>query len=266
VDFQNNQTKMGLRLAVLALALSGVAAFVPSSVSRAPTQLAETKEDLIADAAGRNNAFLGASIGFWDPIGLSDFSFWGKGEEATVGFLRHAEIKHGRVAMAAFIGYIAQSTPFVSGEHTTLPYKGYIANLPPPAQWDNMPGIAKLQILVLIGALESYGEGAASNGAYQHYTKGGKPGYFPPIQGLRPEFVFDLYDPFKWFPEKTEAQLARGREVEINNGRLAQFGIFSFVSEATVPGSVPPLTGLIAPYSGNVMIPFEGDFSLNPFN
>ena len=39
-----DQTKMGLRLAVLALALSGVAAFVPSSVSRAPTQLAETKE------------------------------------------------------------------------------------------------------------------------------------------------------------------------------------------------------------------------------
>jgi hypothetical protein len=61
------------------------------------------------------------------PVALAnvqDFSFWGKGEEATVGFLRHAEIKHGRVAMAAFIGYIAQSTPFVSGEHTTLPYKG----------------------------------------------------------------------------------------------------------------------------------------------
>ena len=75
---------------------------------------------------------------------------------------------------------------------TSRARSSYIANLPPPAQWDNMPGIAKLQILVLIGALESYGEGAASNGAYQHYTKGGKPGYFPPIQGLRPEFVFDL--------------------------------------------------------------------------
>jgi hypothetical protein len=29
-----------------------------------------------------------------------------------------------------------------------------------------------------------------------------------------------------------------------------------------VPGSVPSLTGLIAPYSGNVMIPFEGDFTV----
>tara|TARA_B110001452_G_scaffold253874_1_gene244963 strand:+ start:105 stop:467 length:363 start_codon:yes stop_codon:yes gene_type:complete len=34
-------------------------------------------------------------MGFWDPLGLADKDFWGQGNEATIGFLRHAEIKHG---------------------------------------------------------------------------------------------------------------------------------------------------------------------------
>ena len=54
----------------------------------------------------------------------------------------------------------------------------------------------------------------------------------------------------------------RGRQVEINNGRLAMLGIFSFLAESKAPGAVPPLTGLIPEYSGNYMVPFEGDFSI----
>jgi len=33
-------------------------------------------------------------------------------------------------------------------------------------------------------------------------------------------------------------------------------GLFGFISEAKVPGSVPALTGIIKPYAGDVMKPF----------
>ena len=63
---------------------------------------------------------------------------------------------------------------------------------------------------------------------------------------------------------KTEEQKARGRLVELNNGRLAMIGLFGFVAEAQVPGSVPFLKGVIAPYAGDVMAPLtENAFTLN---
>ena len=249
----------------------------------------------MADLAEANPDFLGQSLGLWDPLGAPprppipgragrarfppisrpneprarllppahpvpplgclSLDFWTLGNEATIGYLRHAEIKHGRVAMAAFLGYLAQSTPVVSGPHGKLPFKGYEPGLTPPEQWDAIPLVGKLQIFGIIGMLESYGEILDV-----HYTNGGLPGYYPPIRGNRPELWFNLYDPFNWFDEDKDK--VRGRQVEINNGRLAMLGILSVLSESKVPGSVPLITGLIPEYSGSYMVPFEADFSL----
>ena len=105
---------------------------------------------------------------FWDPVGFSGMSFWMHDNDQTAGYLRHAEIKHGRVAMAAFLGYCVQCLGVVKDKHTFLPYCGYVADVPPQEQ-------GKLQILTFVGMLESHGE---IPGDVPHYTApGGLQGY-----------------------------------------------------------------------------------------
>ena len=243
---------------ILALAFGTAAAFVPASVSRS-APLNSARDELIDLAEGSTE---GLSPGFWDPLGCSGMSFWTLDNDQTVGYLRHAEIKHGRIAMAGFLGYCVQCLDVVKGEHTTLPYRGFVADVTPQEQWDNIPVIGKLQILTFVGMLESYGE---IPGDVPHYTApGGKPGYYPPIKGNRPEILFDLYKPFDIYPEQTEEEKARGRLVEVNNGRAAMLGIMAVLSESKGL-VVPPLDYIdgFPKYSGDIMVPFEGQFHVN---
>jgi len=74
-------------------------------------------------------------------------------------------------------------------------------------------------------------------------------------------FIIDLYDPFGFSKNKSEEKKERGLVAELNNGRLAQLGIFGFLCADKIPGSVPALNDIAIPYAGDPMIPFEGQFS-----
>ena len=270
-------------IAALAL-LAPASAFMAPVAPASSTAIAATKSETVA-LAEANPDFLGKTIGFWYvprrlhnsvvgiPLGRWTRAFGASemkppSDTSAMPRLNMAESRYVVMKcaflasflsqMAAFLGFCAQSTPLVSGPHKFLPFKGYTEGLTPQEQWDAIPLGAKLQIFTLIGMLESYGEILDP-----HYCNGGLPGYYPPIKGKRPEITLNLFDPLDFgMANDSPEKKARGRLVEINNGRLAMFGILSLLSEASTPGSVPVLKGLIAPYAGNVMIPFEGQFSI----
>jgi len=205
-------------------------------------------------------------IGYWDPLKLAEGDFWGQGNKATIAWLRHAEIKHGRVAMMGFVGYMVHENGIQWGLDwgKWMPPAKAFEGLSAPAVWDKSGFFCKLSIILGAGFMEFCSESSwmlARNGE-RHYMKGGKPGYMPPLtsgvplNGVVATPPLDYFDPLgtsKWL---TEAQKKDKLTVEINNGRLAMIGLMGFISEAKIPGSVPGLKGLVKAYDGDVMAPF----------
>ena len=131
------------------------------------------------------------------------------------------------------------------------------------AEWDAVPTAGKVQLLLTIAILEFVGEQVQP-----HYTKGGKPGFYPSLKeadGVPHPVPFDLVDPFGLanFDTMDEVTKAKKRQIEINNGRLAMIGLFGLIS-ASKGLIVPGLDGLGLPlYEGEVMAAFSAQDAEN---
>jgi len=221
---------------------------------------------------------LNPTVGFWDPLGIVSE---GTAPE-TIGWFRHAEIKHGRVAMAGFVGYCihANGITFPWNIQAPLPWTPITSDLPtiafsditaagaPGDMWDALPTAAKLQILLVVGFLEMHGENSLALEAdgQKHYVRGGKPGYYPSFKGRYPHPVpLDLWDPFGFTKNMSPERKEKALLAEVNNGRLAMIGIFGMIS-ASKGLQVPGLDSVgIKPYAGEIMAPFTAADASLPF-
>ena len=156
-------------------------------------------------------------------------------------WFRAAELKHGRVAMLAMVGYLTGAAgitfPGEIGDGVT--FASVNANGVFSA-WSNVPEAGKLQILGLIFLLE-----LSTESKKPHYMRGGVPGKidqlpFEGIQGIwAPKIKF--WDPLGFTNALSAEQKAKKRKAELKNGRLAMIGIISFLVGHNLPGAVPAL-------------------------
>ena len=201
----SNTMMKAVAVTLLASASALKVGFLPPTREMSPTlPLAKEMAGVGLETGGR----------LWDPAGLATFS-----DESLIWF-RACELKHGRVAMLASAGWIA------NGLHLSFPGTidyttkfSDLAALPPFEAWEKVPLGGKLQILAWAACVE-----ASSEMGKPHYLKGG-------------DFV--TYDWAKQAAGKSKEELLRKQNAELKNGRLAMIGIFGFFASATIPGSVP---------------------------
>jgi hypothetical protein len=167
--------------------------------------------------------------GVWDPLGLSTL-----GSETTLAFFRHAEIKHGRVAMAAMVGFLVHINhiyfPGEIGQGVTFES---LSQMGPFEAWSGIPMLGQAQILFAIGGIEHNSEWRCKDAGSGHYMAGGKPGDLT--------FLKSFWDPVGFTKGLSAEERARKLDAELKNGRLAMIGIIGCVAATTIPGSVPLL-------------------------
>jgi len=192
-----------MKLAILASVLGSAAAFAPASVGRASTTALAEKSPAMPFLEYPENlkGYIGDDIGF-DPLRISDY--------VPMDYLREAEIKHGRIAMAAIVGFITTDLgvtvhPLGQGlssveAHDVMVKNGVMGNL---FIW-----MAIFEMVSWISVSEML------------QGSGREPGYF----GFGTKF----------YENKSEEQVKKIKYQEIMNGRLAMMAIGGAATQAVL--------------------------------
>jgi hypothetical protein len=160
-------------------------------------------------------------VGYFDPLGLANGKTAGE-----VKKFREAELKHGRVAMLAFVGILV-------GESFNPLFDGKITG---PAiyqfqQADDLVSFFWVGVLFFVALIEGQNILTGWESAETTFSKGNG------VAELKPEYVNgDLgFDPLGLKPTDSAA-FDSLRTKELQNGRLAMLGVAGIVAQELVNG------------------------------
>ena len=232
---------MKFALSLLALAASA-SAFAPSSSNFRNTALRMSDEAVEAPVAPPapvvkskvplNGAspfppiFLGEGV--WDKLTME----WGSAQ--TGAFLRAAELKHGRSAMIATVGYAFHKCGLTFDKISVHEYLSItkdikfadLAAMNPVDAMKSLPAESWGQMFAFITILE----------IYELTHTDGKISYDETVApGLQPG---GLTGDLGWNPLQITVD-DRRQTVELQNGRAAMFAISAWIAAETIPGSMP---------------------------
>lgn len=186
-----------MKVATLFAALIGsAAAFAPASQTqqRPATEMSAWIEE--------QQVGITAPAGYFDPMGFSK----GKSDE-VMKFYREAELKHGRVAMAACLGW------YVTAGGTHPAFNSSLSSDPLKAAQE-LPFVGWLQFILGCGAIEWLAQQIAK-----------RPGYVPG----------DILGTSQWV-DNTDESWVSYQNKEINNGRLAMLAFMGIFAQDAMTG------------------------------
>eukprot|EP00814_Leptocylindrus_danicus_P012046 CAMPEP_0116027638 /NCGR_PEP_ID=MMETSP0321-20121206/14793_1 /TAXON_ID=163516 /ORGANISM="Leptocylindrus danicus var. danicus, Strain B650" /LENGTH=222 /DNA_ID=CAMNT_0003501121 /DNA_START=40 /DNA_END=708 /DNA_ORIENTATION=+ len=217
-----------MKFLALSTLFATAAAFAPQAPVAKTTALAgeKVKIDGAMPLAGAEPVFFGEV--YWDKL-TSDW-----GSEATGTWLRAAELKHGRSAMIATVGFAFQKfgitfDKFSPHEYLSVTEGIKFADLQamgPIEAIHNIPAAGMAQIFMAIAAIEIYELTHGPEGITTDARV---------APGLTPG---GLTGDLGWNPLDIKVT-DRRKLVELQNGRAAMFAICAWVAAETTPGSVP---------------------------
>jgi hypothetical protein len=201
-----------MKTLILSFVIAAASAFAPLQ------QRQQQKHQLLS---ALNMAFddeLGAQapLGFFDPLGLVD-----DGDEEKFQRLRYVEIKHGRIAMLAVVGYLVQESGLRFPGN--IDYEGMTFRSIPNgyAALGAMPPEGLIQIVTFIGLLEIF--------VMKDVT--GEAEFSTDYRNGVLDYGWDTFD--------DETKLKK-RAIELNQGRAAMMGILALMVHDQLGVSILP--------------------------